>query len=385
MRHGMSRRAVIGAMAGASLGKVTRVWATPVASPRADSPAAGRSGYAVVDLGVLSGGDISVATCVNAHGVAAGNSVSSTTSVTRAVVFQEGRVMALRVEGFVGSSSVNAINAAGDCAGFSEGEDAPFRATLWVGGEPIALPALGGEQCMAFGINDAGIVVGWAQPGAPAIEPRACRWERGRATDLGTLGQGIRSVAYGINDAGDIVGASTIELDDTQPAAEHAVLWRRDKTVDLGTIKGSYSAAAAINGAGLIVGVSTTGRRQRPFGPGTHATLWNDGSLPIDLGTLGTGERSQATAINAAGLIVGSSATSEELPNGEIGQEHACLWEDGALPPQDLNDRIPAGSGWVLERANGIDDAGRIVGVGYLAGKPRAFLLDPAVGGRMRE
>ena len=380
MRHEMSRRVVVGAMAGLPAGWAAPPGAAPGAPPGA-APGAGEIRYAVVDLGVLRGDDMSSASGVNARGVAAGSSVDGETSVTRAVLFRGGSATALRVDGFLGSSSANAINAAGSCVGFSEGEGIPFQATLWAGGERIVLPARGGEQCMAFGINDAGVVVGWGQPGPPAIEPRACRWEEGRPTDLGALGAGIRSVAYAINTEGAIVGASTIELDDTQPAAEHAVLWLRDETVDLGTIAGSYSAATAINDAGRIVGVSTTGRQQRPFGPGTHATLWVDGRSPVDLGTLGTGERSQATAVNAAGAIVGSSATSEELPNGEIGQEHACLWEGGATSPQDLNDLVAPNSGWVLERANGINDAGRIVGAGYLRGKPRAFLLDPAVGG----
>jgi probable HAF family extracellular repeat protein len=357
--------------------------AAPVATP---DPGPRDVRYAVVDLGVLAGGDSSVATSVNARGVAAGSSVSTTsdeTSLSRAVVFRGGQVTALAGDGLVGSSSANAINGPGDCAGSSVGGSGLFRAMLWVDGAPVGLPSLGGQQSMAFGVNDDGIVVGWAQPAAPAIEPRACRWEDGTATDLGTLGQGIRSVAYGINAAGAVVGASTTELDDTQPAAEHAVLWLRGGTVDLGTIAGNYSAASAINEGGQIVGVSTTGRRQRPFGPGTHATLWEGGNTPMDLGTLGTGERSQATAINAAGLIVGSSATSEELPNGEVGQEHACLWEAGGTTPraQDLNRMIPAGTGWVLERANGINDAGQIVGVGYLAGQPRAFLLEPTVNG----
>jgi len=372
---------VIGALAALPVGRAARVRATSVATPGA-GPREIR--YAVVDLGVLAGGDTSAATCVNGRGVAAGSSVGTTsdeTSLSQAVVFRGGQVTTLRVGGIPGSSSVNAINGTGDCAGFAQDGSGLFRAIVWVGGEAIALPALGGGQCMAFGVNDDSLVVGWAQPGAPAIEPRACRWEDGRATDLGTLGEGIRSVAYGVNAAGEIVGASTVELDDTQPAAEHAVLWLRDETVDLGTIGGSYSAAAALNDAGQIVGVSTTGRQQRPFGPGTHATLWDDGSSPVDLGTLGTGERSQATAINAAGVIVGSSAMSGELPNGEIGQEHACLWEAGATTPQDLNDLVAAGGGWDLERANGINDAGQIVGVGYRFGRPRAFLLDPAVGG----
>ena len=43
----------------------------------------------------------------------------------------------------------------------------------------------------------------------------------------------------------------------------------------------------------------------------------------------------------------------------------------------DLNTVMPSGSGWVLERATGISDAGQIVGVGTLDGATRGFLLTP--------
>ncbi len=43
----------------------------------------------------------------------------------------------------------------------------------------------------------------------------------------------------------------------------------------------------------------------------------------------------------------------------------------------DLNTVLPPGSGWVLERATGISDAGQIVGVGTLDGATRGFLLTP--------
>jgi probable HAF family extracellular repeat protein len=44
---------------------------------------------------------------------------------------------------------------------------------------------------------------------------------------------------------------------------------------------------------------------------------------------------------------------------------------------QDLNKLIPAHSGWVLETAYSINDAGQIVGYGTLNKQQRAFLLTP--------
>jgi hypothetical protein len=44
---------------------------------------------------------------------------------------------------------------------------------------------------------------------------------------------------------------------------------------------------------------------------------------------------------------------------------------------QDLNNLIPANSGWVLTGAADINDAGQIVGIGFKDGQSKAFLLTP--------
>jgi probable HAF family extracellular repeat protein len=43
----------------------------------------------------------------------------------------------------------------------------------------------------------------------------------------------------------------------------------------------------------------------------------------------------------------------------------------------DLNNLIPANSGWFLQAANAINDKGQIVGEGTLNGQIEAFLLTP--------
>jgi len=44
---------------------------------------------------------------------------------------------------------------------------------------------------------------------------------------------------------------------------------------------------------------------------------------------------------------------------------------------KDLNKLIPTGSGWVLQQAFGINNAGQIVGTGTHNGQSRGFLLSP--------
>jgi hypothetical protein len=45
---------------------------------------------------------------------------------------------------------------------------------------------------------------------------------------------------------------------------------------------------------------------------------------------------------------------------------------------QDLNNLIPAGTGWVLQEGAAINDVGQIAGYGTLNRQSHAFLLTPA-------
>jgi hypothetical protein len=75
-------------------------------------------------------------------------------------------------------------------------------------------------------------------------------------------------------------------------------------------------------------------------------------------------------AINNRGLVVGQLAPSTARPR-------AFRCQVGGLP-QDLNDFIPAGSGWVLTYACAVNDQGQIIGEGTFNGEPaHAFLLTP--------
>lgn len=99
----------------------------------------------------------------------------------------------------------------------------------------------------------------------------------------------------------------------------------------------------------------------------TRPTLWQ-GSTVSDLGLLG-GNSARAFGINRLGQVVGHSYLSDNTTL------HAFLWVDGVL--RDLNDLLPAGSGWVLNEARAINDFGQITGYGAHNGITRAFVLSP--------
>ena len=149
-------------------------------------------------------------------------------------------------------------------------------------------------------------------------------------TDLGTLGGG-NSRAYGINDAGQVVGQSY-----TASGEERAFLWQAGVMTDLGTLGGDYSEACAINNAGQVVGQSNNGA----FGDyyRCDAFLWQYGVM-TDLGTLGgnvqPGPRHQQ---RRTGGRVPYTTASSMYP-------HAFLWP----PMTDLGCFLPGSWSWYLE------------------------------------
>jgi probable HAF family extracellular repeat protein len=342
--------------------------------------------YTVTDLGTL-GGTSSFAFGINASGQVVGDSY---TTPGNNIIFHAFRTAANSPInpasddlGTLGGTSSFAfgINASGQVVGYAYTiGDATIHAFRTAANSPINsatddLGTLGGSESRAGvgnGVNASGQVVGHSYlSGNNAIRAfrTAANSPINPATDdLGTLG-GFYSQADGINASGQVVGASyatdNITYHAFRTAANSPI---NPATDDLGTLGGTYSEAWAINASGQVVGDSyTTPGNNIIF----HAfrTAANSPINPAsdDLGTLG-GTNSQAHGINASGQVVGYSATA-------TGNNHAFLYSGGVM--YDLNNLIPAGSGWELSQAYSIDDAGQIVGGGTHNGSSHAFLLTP--------
>ena len=89
---------------------------------------------------------------------------------------------------------------------------------------------------------------------------------------------------------------------------------------DLGTLGGSFSEATGVNDAGQVVGTSSTAPGR--YSP-SHAFLWQDGKM-TDLGILGGAEgSSSAYGINDAGQVVGKATVGSS--------SHAFLWQNGTM------------------------------------------------------
>jgi probable HAF family extracellular repeat protein len=178
-------------------------------------------------------------------------------------------------------------------------------------------------------------------------------------TDLGTLG-GATSEGNGINDNSQVVGSSF----GANGSIAQPFLWSSSGGMSaLAELPGGNGGSAnGSNILGQVVGYSSNGVvSERPV-------LWM-GGVPTDLGTPG-GPQGSALAINNFGQIVGQAMTS-------TGVQHATIWQNGIQA--DLNSLIPAGSGFTyLSQANAINDAGQIVGTGYVGGNLNAFILNPS-------
>ncbi len=158
--------------------------------------------------------------------------------------------------------------------------------------------------------------------------------------DLGALAGDTSSVAWAINANGDVVGWSTGQ------AGTRAFLYTNASGMVAlpGLPDRPRTVARDINDAGVIVGSANAGGVDLG-----HAVLWSGGSVQ-DIGTLGTGDFSEAWGVNNLGQAVGSSYT-----NGAGLGVHGFLYSEA----EGLVDLTPlSDTGYALD----INDAGQVTG-----------------------
>ena len=305
----------------------------------------------------------------------------------RAVLWEDSEIRSLGTFGG-NHSAAAAINNKGEVVGFAlNAIPDPFslfdagapagtqtRAFLWRSGELQDLGTLGGPDAEALALNERGQVAGGAYinstpnpaTGIPTVDPFL--WEKGKMTDLGSLG-GTFGFSTALNNRGQVIGQSNLVGDQIFDQ----FFWDRGKLVDLyaATTGGNVITANAINDAGQIVGAadfSSTGGSQ------FSAVLWQNG-VAINLGTLNGDCYSEAFAINSRGQVVGHSIACDTFV------DRAFLWENGTLI--DLSTRIPSDFPLRLASAVAINEQGEIGGFGAPVGCDdaetcgRAFLLIP--------
>jgi probable HAF family extracellular repeat protein len=263
---------------------------------------------------------------------------------------------------------------------------------------------------IAFNSDGSGVIVGMA--GSPAgATPHAMVFPN---DNLGSA----PSVAYDVNQNQVVVGTAVFSGSASQ-AFRHSGTPPLVAGDNLGTLPGGrQSEATCINAAGEIAGWSNIAGNRT-----SHAFLWTSGTMS-DLGLppprlpamiadqtgrphcvvrASTFTRLQGTADREGGECINSRRSSggEPLPPQVVGYTAlyfinvpaaACIaafarvstansfrrafFFDGTTM-HDLNTMIPAGTGWYLESAFGINNSSQIVGQGWIGGEHHAFLLLP--------
>ncbi len=188
-------------------------------------------------------------------------------------------------------------------------------------------------------------------------------------TPLGLFGD-KSTVGRGVNTLGEVVGWSV-------PYTDSRALWFTEgAVVALPDLGGTYNRGDAISESAVAVGYVSLPGAQNAFLSGVGA-YWHLGEQPMltTIGQLGTSIKTSLSAVNGAGVAVGE-ARFDVLPVLE--QFRAIIFSPSA-GLANLNTLVDPESGWTLETAESINDAGFIVGSGRLEGVPgrRAYLFVP--------
>lgn len=314
------------------------------------------TGVTITDLGSLPSKPNAAGYGINASGQVAGQSNNANFD-DHAFRYTGGSLLDLGVLPGRRYSDGLAINDLGQIAGYSGGSSTGVggnHAFLYNNSTMTDLGALPGQNaCEAYGINNAGKVVGYSYTDTIS-DFRAFIYD-GSLHDLGLLPGGTTALAFGINGAGDVVGECSVPGQGSRSFVYHS-----GTMTDIGGVPGSnVNGAKAINDQGHIVGYSGVAGVGHPY-------LY-DGSTFRDLGILPGTVDGVAEDINSVDQVVGRC----NLFNGS--GSRAFLYSGGVL--MDLNSLLPPGSGWTLQDARGINDAGQIVGFGTFGGHTRAFVM----------
>jgi len=268
------------------------------------------------------------------------------------------------------------------------------RGFVWENNQMRGLPTLGGQHSFGTGVNNHGLVVGWAETAVhdPTCDPntaqklqfRAVMWDpkdgsngKIKARELSPYPDDSTSAATAINDNGQVVGISG-KCDQAvgRYTAQHAVLWEKNgNVIEIPNLGGtSWHTPMDINAQGDVVGFSN------PDEPGDEigdfiprAFHWPYGAAEAkDLRTLGDDTVSEAFAINSHGQVVGISFGGSKGPR-------AFIWQNDVLT--NLNDLVDISPDTLLS-AQDINNVGQITGRvrDHATGRTLAFVATPIAG-----
>lgn len=240
---------------------------------------------------------------------------------------------------------------------------------VWHDGVMRALPTLGGNNGYAAGMNESGVIAGWAETSvsdSTCVAPQQLQfvpvtWNASTLTvqQLPTLTVNGKldpdGAATAVNRSGEVVGISGIcDQAVGRYTAQHAVVWNNGALTQLQTIGGkSWNTPTAINDTGQIAGfLNQPGAADDQGAPNFISVIWNDPSQPpVQIGALPGDQLSEPTGINNSGTVLGVSFPSS----------HVFVWNNGSMTDVTAlaSKTFPA---YTLVSVGGIDDRGEIAG-----------------------
>ena len=263
----------------------------------------------MVGLPNLAGRNFAVANDVNDAGLVVGT--SSTTSFGSSplpVMWNNGAITALTMPAGFTVGQANSVNAAGVVAG-AVGSGIAQRAALFVGGVGSLITATSANvsfMTVAFGINDAGLVVGSGIDPSNAAVNVGMVYDSvtGVMTTVGALPGANGALNFGVSNSGHVVGSSMLNQGSGQPFVWSAAGGMTAIGLPPAT---SQASARGVNDQGWVVGTAG-GAFAVPF-------LYADGSTyalqsllaPGSGWDLSSNTSSSALAITNDGSIVGTA------------------------------------------------------------------------------
>lgn len=333
-------------------------------------PASAQPSFHILDIGVISGDSSSQGNGISPNGIATGRSITGNFAATRAFSWTQGG-------GLVGLPNLtnparafgvgNGVNNSGVVVG--TGSTTSFGSSplplIWQNGQVAQLPLPTGQTLgRANAVNATNFAVGSVNSGSNEVGAIFSTGGAGLISTTTPNGSFLRT-AFGINDAGRIVGFG---IDPSNAAVNVGYV------LDMVTnIAFAIPALPGLNGA-LAFGVSNAGHvvGSSMLNQGSGLPfIYTDGAgtQPIPLPT-GTSQGS-ARGVNSTGHAVGTASSAFAIP----------FYFDGTNTYR-LGDILDNPNGWDLltntsSAALGISENGIIVGTGVFNGAVHAFAMVP--------
>jgi probable HAF family extracellular repeat protein len=315
--------------------------------------------WTIIDLDPGNTFDETYAYGINGPGHLTGTGYIAATGDLHALIFAGSAIHDLGMLGGQYGAAGIAINDSDTVAAIRYGPG--WRAVRYANNQVTAIGSIEGHNDEPLAMNNLGHIVGRAMD--DENNSVGFSYIGGQFTPMTTAFR-----ATGINDSDQIVGPMGYywSYGGFVHSVNHAFLYSNNTYTDLGSVGGGArtdTAATAINAAGQVVGWSTAA-------DGTvHAFVYSNSQMN-DLGTIAP-YYAYPVAINAGGMVAGNLTTYVGGPVGAFVCVNSVM--------STFDSRLDgSGSAWSGLTITGLNDAGWIAGYGTINSMTHAFLAIPS-------